>query len=142
MMPFQFDMSDPDQAHTAGRLRSATILWLASVRSNGQPHLVPVWFLWEGETILIFSKPKNQKIRNLRQNTAVTVALDDTDEGDDVVVLEGVAELVSDSTVTTAMPAYVEKYARLIADLGLTPETMAQEYSQPIRVTITRKVNV
>ena len=35
-----------------------------------------------------------------------------------------------------------EKYARLIADLGLTPETMAQEYSQPIRVTITRKVNV
>jgi len=103
---------------------------------------VPVWFLWEGATILIFSKPKNQKIRNLRQNPAVTVSLDDTDEGDDVVVLEGVAELVSDSTVTTALPAYVEKYARLIADLGLTPETMAEEYSQPIRITIMRQVSV
>ena len=141
-MAFQLDSRDPEQAHTAERLLTDEILWLATVRPDGRPHLVPVWFLWEGETILIFSKPKNQKIRNLRQNPAVTVALDDTDEGDDVVVLEGVAELVSDSTVTTAMPAYVEKYARLIADLGLTPETMAQEYSQPIRVTITRKVNV
>jgi len=141
-MPFHLDLSDPDQAHAAERLRSATILWLASVRPDERPHLVPVWFLWEGATILIFSKPKNQKIRNLRQNPAVTVSLDDTDEGDDVVVLEGVAELVSDSTVTTALPAYVEKYARLIADLGLTPETMAEEYSQPIRITIMRQVSV
>src|SRR6185437_16095997 len=90
-MPFHLDLSDPDQAHAAERLRSATILWLASVRPDERPHLVPVWFLWEGATILIFSKPKNQKIRNLRQNPAVTVSLDDTDEGDDVVVLEGVA---------------------------------------------------
>lgn len=141
-MPFYLDSSDPQAAHIAERLRDAVILWLASVRPDGRPHLVPVWFLWEGATILIFSKPKNQKIRNLRQNPAVTVSLDDTDEGDDVVVLEGVAELVSDSTVTTASPAYVEKYARLIADLGMTPETMAQEYSQPIRITITRHANV
>ena len=142
MMPFQFDMSDPDQAHTAGRLRSATILWLASVRSNGQPHLVPVWFLWEGETILIFSKPENQKVRNIRQNPAVTVSLDETDEGDDVIVLEGAAELDGDPGVTTALPAYAAKYGGQIADLGWTPETMAREYSQPIRITITRKMNV
>src|SRR5690349_12857681 len=78
IMAFHLDMSDPRQAHTAERLRAEEILWLASVRPDGRPHLVPVWFLWEGETILIFSKPENQKIRNLRQNPAVSVSLDDT----------------------------------------------------------------
>jgi PPOX class probable F420-dependent enzyme len=141
-MPFYLDSSDPQAAHIAERLRDAVILWLASVRPDGRPHLVPVWFLWEGETILIFSKPENQKVRNIRQNPAVTVSLDETDEGDDVVVLEGAAELDGDPQLSTALPAYAAKYGSLIADLGWTPETMAKEYSQPIRITITRKMNV
>src|SRR5690348_10654144 len=140
-MTFQLDMSDPRQAHTAERLRSVEILWLASVRPDGRPHLVPVWFLWEGETILLFSKPENQKGRNLRQNPAVTVALDATDQGDDVTVLEGTAVILDNPDITTALPAYASKYAALLADMGSTAETMAKEYSQAIRITITRQVN-
>jgi PPOX class probable F420-dependent enzyme len=140
-MPFQLDTSDPRQAHTAERLRSVEILWLASVRPDGRPHLVPVWFLWEGETILLFSKPENQKGRNLRQNPAVTVALDATDQGDDVTVLEGTAVILDNPDITTALPAYASKYAALLADMGSTAETMAKEYSQAIRITITRQVN-
>src|SRR5690242_4125158 len=103
IMAFQLDMSDPRQAHTAERLRAEEILWLASVRPDGRPHLVPVWFLWEGETILLFSKPENQKIRNLRQNPAVSVSLDSTKQGDDVTVLEGVAAVIDDPKMTTAL---------------------------------------
>ena len=109
-MAFQLDDSDPGQAHTAERLRKETILWLASVRADGRPHLAPVWFLWEGEAILIFSKPEQQKIRNIRQNPAVTLALDTADDGEDVLVLEGVATLVDDPDLTTALPAYASKY--------------------------------
>lgn len=141
-MPFQLDSNAPAQAHTAGRLRAEEILWLGSVRPDGRPHLVPVWFLWEGETMLIFSKPENQKVRNIRQNPAVTVALDNTDRGDDITVLEGVAELIDDPAVTTTLPAYASKYAALLADMGWTPETMAKEYSQAIRITITRQAKI
>lgn len=141
-MPFQLNDSDPEQAHTAERLRTAEILWLASVRPDGRPHLLPVWFLWEGATILIFSKPENQKIRNLRQNPAVTVALDATDQGEDVTVLEGVAELIDDPDVTTVLPAYASKYAELLAGMRWTAETMAKVYAQAIRITVTRQVKI
>jgi len=77
------DLTNPKDAHRDERLRKDPIIWLSSVRPDGRPHLVPVWFLWYGETILIFSQPNAQKIRNLRQNTNVILALDDTKDGDD-----------------------------------------------------------
>ncbi len=141
-MAFQLDDSDPGQAHTAERLRKETILWLASVRADGRPHLAPVWFLWEGEAILIFSKPEQQKIRNIRQNPAVTLALDTADDGEDVLVLEGVAALVDEPDLTTALPAYASKYSARLAEMGWTGKSMAKQYSQAIRVTITRQVNI
>ena len=141
-MAFQLDSRYPEQAHTAERLRTDEILWLATVRPDGRPHLIPVWFLWEGESILIFSKPANQKIRNLRQNPAVTVSLDTTDRGNDVIVLEGTAELVNDPGTTATLPAYASKYADLLADMQWTAEDMAREYSQAIRITITRQAKI
>jgi PPOX class probable F420-dependent enzyme len=137
-MAFQLDQNDPKQAHIAERLRNELILWLASVRPDGRPHLVPVWFLWEGETILIFSKPKNQKLSNVTANPAVTVALDSADDGDDIVVLEGVAALVNDPAASTTLAAYATKYTGRLADMGWTPESMAKEYTEAIRITPTR----
>ena len=141
-MAFHLDMSDAQQAHTAERLRAEEILWLASVRPDGRPHLVPVWFLWEGETILLFSKPENQKIRNLRQNPAVSVSLDNSDHGDDVTILEGIAAVIDDPAITATLPAYAAKYAALLTDMGWTAETMTKEYSQAIRITITRQLAI
>lgn len=132
------DLSTEKGAHIDERLRTDLILWLGTVRPDGRPHLVPVWFLWEGSTILLFSIPKNQKIYNLRQNNRVIVALDDTYEGDDVVTLEGTAELLNDPAVTPLMPSYVAKYASELAEMGSDAEKMAGEYSQAIRITPTR----
>jgi PPOX class probable F420-dependent enzyme len=137
-MAFQLDPNDSKQAHIADRLRNELILWLASVRPDGRPHLVPVWFLWEDETILIFSKPKNQKLTNLQANPAVAVALDSADDGDDIVVLEGVATLVNDPDTSAKLAAYATKYADRLADMGWTPESMAKEYTEAIRITLTR----
>ncbi len=33
------------------RLREEVIVWLTTVRSDGQPQSVPVWFLWDGEYV-------------------------------------------------------------------------------------------
>jgi predicted pyridoxine 5'-phosphate oxidase superfamily flavin-nucleotide-binding protein len=53
-------------------LRSEPVIWLSTVRPDGGPHLVPIWFSWNGRDILIASKPHAQKIRNLRANPTVT----------------------------------------------------------------------
>ncbi|HEX6122984.1 MAG TPA: TIGR03667 family PPOX class F420-dependent oxidoreductase [Ktedonobacterales bacterium] len=132
------DLTGPKHTHTLERLRDDVILWLASMRPDGRPHIVPVWFLWENGTVLIFSKPDNQKVRNLRQHPQVVLALDDTQDGEDVVMLDGTAELVDDASVTAALPAYAAKYHTRIQRLFGTPEQMAALYSQAIRVTPTK----
>lgn len=134
------DLAKERDAHIDQRLRSDPIIWLSTVRRDGRPHTVPVWFLWDGSTILIFSQPDNLKIRNLRNNPNVSLALDDTDDGSDVAAVEGKAELLAEPSLNLNIPAYFEKYGTSIQDMGQTPESMAKVYSQPIRITPTKFV--
>jgi PPOX class probable F420-dependent enzyme len=132
------DLSNPTDAHIDERLRSDVVIWLNSVRPDGRPHSVIVWFLWTGSEILIFSMPKNQKIRNLRHNPNVVLALDNSHNGGDVITIEGKAELLDATSISVATPEYVQKYAAMIKEIGYTPEAMATAYSQPIRITPTK----
>lgn len=58
------------------RLREERIAWLTTVRRDGTPQPLPVWFLWDGDTILIYSQPNQQKLRNIRHNPKVSLNLD------------------------------------------------------------------
>ncbi len=124
--------------HADQRLQSNRIAWLTTVGGDGRPYTVPVGFVWEGQTLLIFSQPKKQKLRNIRKNPRVTLALDETERGHDVVIVEGTAELIDDPQISMKMPAYVEKYGASIESMGWTLESMAADYSQAIRVTPTK----
>ncbi|GER87487.1 hypothetical protein KDW_16490 [Dictyobacter vulcani] len=88
------DLTQTKDSHIDQRLRQELIIWLGSVKSNGNPHLVPVWFLWDGNQIIILSQPGNQKIRNIQHNSHVTLALEAVNDGDDIVMLDGEAKLV------------------------------------------------
>jgi PPOX class probable F420-dependent enzyme len=132
------DLTRETDAHIDRRLREDIMIWLGSVRPNGRPHLVAVWFLWNGKDLLIFSKPNQQKLRNLSENPHVILALDNTNMGDDPITVEGEAELLDDADVNSTLPAYVAKYGEHIKEIGFTPEAMAQVYSQAIRITPTK----
>jgi PPOX class probable F420-dependent enzyme len=126
------------QPHVEERLRSNEMIWLVTVRPDGRPHSIPVWFLWESATLLIFSKRNSQKIRNLHQNHSVTLALDDTKKG--VVILEGTAELLGRGEGREALQAYGEKYREGLRRIGVTVDAFTTLYSQPIRVTPVRLI--
>ncbi len=132
------DLTRERDAHVDHRLRAEPIIWLSTVRPDGRPHLVPVWYLWDGRTILVFSQPGAQKVRNLRHSSQVALALDTADEGEDVVIIEGEATLLPDGTVDATLPAYGEKYARLMVRIGTSPEVMAASYTQAIQIRPTR----
>jgi PPOX class probable F420-dependent enzyme len=134
------DPDTPRGAHAARRLRNDTVIWLTTVRADGQPQSTPVWFVWEEErgTILLFSIPTSPKLANIRANPKVSLHCDDIG-GSDVVAIEGVAELTDDVPSPDAVPTYVEKYRSLIVDeLGSDPEAFAGLYSQAVRVRPTR----
>jgi PPOX class probable F420-dependent enzyme len=132
------DLTKERDAHINQRLREDPIVWLTTVRPDGRPHAVAVWFLWDGETFLIFSKPNNQKIRNLQHNPNVLLAVDDTHKGNDPISIEGTATLLESGETDTTLAAYVEKYGVRIKHIGFTPGTMATAYSQGIRIVPTR----
>jgi hypothetical protein len=56
--------------------------WFTTVRLDGRPDGVPVWFLLrEDDTILIYSQPAKIKLRNIGRYRAVMFGLDVTDLG-------------------------------------------------------------
>jgi hypothetical protein len=73
-----------------------------------------------------------------RHNPNVTLALDDTKNGEDMVILEGRAELLLDPAVNPTLPSYAAKYNSLLKSVGLTAKAMATVYSQAILITPTR----
>ena len=129
------DLARPRHAQIDARLRAEPILWLSSVRPDGRPHLVPIWFLWDGASVLLFGKPDSQKVRNLRHSPRVAFALDTADDGEDVVLLEGLANLLPAGAASPTQPEYAAKYAALFVRIGSSPERMAAEFTQAIRIT-------
>jgi PPOX class probable F420-dependent enzyme len=121
-------------ARIRGFLEREPIVWLSTVRPDGAPHLVPIWFWWDGEGILVFSKPDAQKVRNLRANPSVMLALGDPDEDFDVGLFRGRAEIVDRPTRSVLPFAHLAKYADRMAALGIDAETYAATYSQVIRI--------
>lgn len=115
------------------RLRDETIIWLTTVRADGQPQSVPVWFLWDGEAFRMFSEPGKPKLDNIRKNPRVGLHLQATGVGSEVVAFEGQAEL-PDGPPATELPEYIEKYLEQIEEYGWTGESFARDYSKPLRV--------
>jgi len=116
------------------QLREEPVIWLATVRRDGQPQVVPVWFLWDGQDILIYSLPQSQKVRNITHNPRVSLHFNSDPWAEHVTRLDGWAEIVPDAPPAHENAAYLEKYREGIADLGLTAEQFASEYRTLIRV--------
>lgn len=119
-------------------LEQESVVWLSTVRPEGGPHLVPIWFWWDGEALLVFSKPNAQKVRNLRARLSVMLALGDADDDFDVGMLEGTAELLDRPTSEVLPAGHLGKYARQLAAIGLTAESYASTYSQVVRIVPSR----
>lgn len=129
------DRSTPQGAHADERLRQDQIIWLTTVNGAGQPQSSPVWFIWDGHSFLHYSRPQNQKVRNIARNPRVALHLNDNGIGGDIVSIEGTAELTDNVPRASEHTGYVEKYREGIRRIGMTPESFAAAYSQAIRIT-------
>ena len=121
-----------------GFLAEEPIVWLSTVRPNGAPHVVPIWFWWDGEAVLVFSKPDAQKVRNLRERPAVMLALGEAENDFDIGMIEGEATLLDVPTGAVLPAAHLDKYRDQMAAIGLDPDTYATTYSQAIRIVPNR----
>jgi PPOX class probable F420-dependent enzyme len=132
------DLSTEFGARVARRLEADRIGWLTTVDHDQTPQPSPVWFLWDGESILIYSRPNTPKLRNIERNAHVAFNLDGNGQGGDIIVITGQARLDSSVPAADANPAYLAKYRESISRIGMMPATFAASYSVAIRLTPTK----
>jgi PPOX class probable F420-dependent enzyme len=111
---------------TERRLRTEQNLWLATVRPNGSPHLVPIWFVWVAGKIYLCTGADSVKVRNLMQNPQVSIALED---GSQPIVLEGRARPIG-AAPQPVIEAFRKKY-----DWNILTDS---EYNQVVEIEPTR----
>ena len=94
--------------HVTDRLASARNYWVSTARPDGRPHAVPTWGVWLDGAIYFGGGTRTRKARNLKSTPNVVVH---TESGEEVVIVEGEAEPVTDEAEQTRVDdAYEAKY--------------------------------
>ena len=77
-------------------LAEPLIARMATADKSGQPHVVPVWFAWDGSALWRGAFSSTRKVEELEENPVIAVAIDETtaDDSTRAVILEGKAELL------------------------------------------------
>lgn len=74
------------QGHRTGKL--------ATVRADGRPHVVPIWFVLSDEGLLFMTGEDTVKAHNIRNDNRVSLCVDDEDFPFSFVLIEGEARVL------------------------------------------------
>jgi PPOX class probable F420-dependent enzyme len=69
------------------------IAHVTSLRADGSPHTVPVWYQYEDGRFYVFTPSPSVKIANLKRDPRLSISIASEDEPYQYVVADGVAEL-------------------------------------------------
>jgi general stress protein 26 len=90
------------------KLANSRQYWMMTVRADGRPHAMIIWGLWFDGAFWFGTGSKTQKARNLATNPNCVVG---TQNAAEAVILEGVAELVTDAEIRRKLePPSLNKY--------------------------------
>ncbi len=68
---------------------------IATVREDGRPHVVPVWYMFDGEDIVLTTWHTSVKRHNIEHNPHVALCVDDDRLPYDFVMVEGTARVLT-----------------------------------------------
>jgi PPOX class probable F420-dependent enzyme len=79
-------------------------IYLASNGADGYPHLIAMWYAIEGDTLLMTTFRKSQKVENLRRDPRCALLLEEGASYDKLkgVFLRGECEVIEDEETTLA----------------------------------------
>ena len=95
---------------------------LASVRADGRPHVAPIWFDMDGDTIVFTTWHTTVKAANIRRDPRVCLCVDDEAPPFAYTIVEGSASIVDD-------PAALAQWAARIAGRYMGAE-QAESYGE------------
>ena len=84
-----------------------------------QPHNVPIWFYWDGQSLYISAFQSTRKVKEVRSNPYIAVIADvnDTIDGAQAVLMEGKAEFITEPETVQDMSRII--YTRYMGEEGV-----------------------
>lgn len=70
-------------------LRSQKILRLATIDGTGDPHIVPVWYMYWNDKFYVGTNTRTRKARNIRKNPKVSFCVDVGVRSPDIIGVMG-----------------------------------------------------
>ncbi|MFT4036547.1 MAG: TIGR03667 family PPOX class F420-dependent oxidoreductase [Thermomicrobiales bacterium] len=119
-------------------LSERELIWLTTVSPDGAPQPTPMWFTWDGASLLMYSQPDAPKLRNIAANSRVSLNFDSAEDGEAFIVISGEAAADPAAAASNQNGAFVSKYAEGLVRIHMTPDSHAAMFSVAIRVTPTR----
>jgi PPOX class probable F420-dependent enzyme len=120
-------------------LKGEYFVWLTTVDSNGTPQPRPVWFVLEGDSLLLYSQPGAFKLKHILNNPNVSVHFNTPDAKgeEDVIVFTGAAKIDTKAEPVNKNSIYMRKYREGIKGLNSTPQQFTEAYSTAVRIQLT-----
>jgi PPOX class probable F420-dependent enzyme len=134
---FSIDTSTEYGQRVERRLREEKLIWLTTIGPDQVPEPIPVWFLWDGSSFLVYSQPGKRKLKNIERNPGVALHFDGDGMGGNIITFKAEAG-VSDDPPGDQVPEFVAKYEAMIRRIGMDPKNFAKAYSVPLRVRPTQ----
>jgi Pyridoxamine 5'-phosphate oxidase len=95
-------------AEACARLAEADSYWLATVRPDGRPHLVPVLAVWVDGALHFVASPRSRKAKNLARGSHCVIAA--RKDALDLVVEGTVAKVTGEARLHRVAEVYLSKY--------------------------------
>lgn len=92
----------------ADRMVKSHQYWVATVRPEGRPHVMPVWGVWVQNAFYFSTGRKTRKAKNLSTNPRCVICSEDSEEA---VIAEGTASEMTDTKkLANVVKVYKKKY--------------------------------
>jgi general stress protein 26 len=71
-------------------LKSQKILRLATIDPSGNPHIVPVWYMYDNDKFYVGTNTKTRKAKNIKENSKVSFCIDTGIKAPDIIGMMGI----------------------------------------------------
>jgi PPOX class probable F420-dependent enzyme len=119
-------------------MQDELVLWMTTTSADGTPQPNPVWFITDGDDIIVYSHHSAARNRNVERNPRVGLNFNSDPHA------ERMSVIIGDARIDNSLPApkdddgFQQKYGPLIPGIGMTIEEHSDTYSVGIRITPTK----
>lgn len=111
--------------------------FVTAVNADGRPQTSPVWYVRDGDDLVVYNRPTSPRLRSVAANPQVAFNLRGDLRARGALLVEGVAA-IEDLPPAKGFSGYIEKYGREIERLGWSPESFSDDFSVGLRISVTR----